>query len=62
MPEAWGSICVTDSHTPLLQGAVGAVTSTGARGPEDMIEHLPSYVGCRWKSPPIGFLGFQTFA
>jgi hypothetical protein len=40
MPGAWGFICVMDSHTPLLQGAVGVVTSTGARGSGDMIEHL----------------------
>jgi hypothetical protein len=26
-------------------GTVGAVTLTGARGPGDMVEHLPSHVG-----------------
>jgi hypothetical protein len=53
MPEAWDIVCVTDSHTLLLWGLWGrgggvglvAVTSTGARGPGDMIEHLPSRVG-----------------
>jgi hypothetical protein len=35
---------VTASHMLFLWGVVGAVTSTGARGPGDMIECLPSHV------------------
>ena len=35
---------VADSHASPV-GAVGAVTLTGARGPGDMVESLPSYVG-----------------
>jgi hypothetical protein len=35
---------MTTSHTTLV-GAVGAVTSTGARVSGDMREHLPSHVG-----------------
>ena len=35
--------CNIETH--LSCGAVGAVILTGARGPEDMIEHLPFHVG-----------------
>jgi hypothetical protein len=35
---------MTTSHASLV-GAVGVVTLTGARGPGDMRECLPSYVG-----------------
>jgi hypothetical protein len=43
--EAWDIVYMTESHKPLLRGAVGAVTSTGARGPGDMRERLQSHVG-----------------
>ena len=39
-------------------GAVEAVTSTGARGPGDMRECLPSYVGGNYHS--VGSAGVQT--
>ena len=55
---------MTDSHTPLLVvvvvvvvGAVGVVTSTGARGPGDMREHLLSHVG---ELSPPGSTRVQT--
>jgi hypothetical protein len=51
MPEAWGIVFVT-------AGAVGAVTSTGARGPGDMIEHLPYHVG--GNHHPSGPLGSRS--
>jgi hypothetical protein len=60
MPGAWDIVCMTGSHTHLLQGAVGAVTSTGARGPGDMMEHLLSHVG--GNHHPSGLLGFKTYA
>ena len=41
-------------------GAVGAVTSTGARGPGDMAEHLPSYVGGNYH--PSGSTRVQDLA
>jgi hypothetical protein len=37
--RSWDIVYMTKSHT-LPVGAVGAVTSTGARGPGDMREHL----------------------
>jgi hypothetical protein len=40
-----GAVPIWLIATPLLWGLVGALTSIGARGPGDMIEHLPSYVG-----------------
>jgi hypothetical protein len=43
--KAWCCSYVTDGHTPLMSGVAGAVTSTGARGAGDMIEHLLSHVG-----------------
>jgi hypothetical protein len=46
--------------THLSCGAVGAVTSTVARGPGDMIKHLPSHVG--GNHHPLGPLGFKTYA
>ncbi len=36
---------MTDNHSASPVGAVGAVTSTGARGPGDMIDRLLSHVG-----------------
>jgi hypothetical protein len=45
MPEAWDIVYLIASHVPSPVGAVGAVTLTGARGPEDMIERLLSHVG-----------------
>ena len=56
MPEAWDIVYVTDSHMTLLWGlGGGAITSTGARGPEDMIECLPSHVGGNYHPPgPTG--------
>jgi hypothetical protein len=45
MPEAWGFICVTDSQHTYPAGAVGVVTSTGARRPGDMIELVLFHVG-----------------
>jgi hypothetical protein len=45
MPEAWDIVCVTCSHRIMALGAVGVVTSTGARGPGGMIEHLLFLVG-----------------
>jgi hypothetical protein len=54
----WEGSYMTDSHTPLLWGDLGAVTSTGARGPGDMIEHL---LPCRWKSLPMT-PGLKTYA
>ena len=63
MPESWGFICVTDSHTSLLQGLWGlqlrTVISPGARGPGDMTEHLLFHVGGNhhpsdsWSSRPL---------
>ena len=50
---------MTTSHASPV-GAVGAVTSTGARGPGDMIEHLLSHVG--GNHHPLGPLGFKTYA
>jgi hypothetical protein len=44
-PEAWDIVYVTARHTLLLWGLWGSVTLTGARGPEDMREHLLSHVG-----------------
>jgi hypothetical protein len=44
---------MTTSHASPV-GAVGAVTSTGSRGPGDMREHLLSHVGGNyhpWVSP-----------
>jgi hypothetical protein len=38
---------------------VGAVTSTGARGPGDMIEHLLSNVG--GNHHPLDTPGFKTY-
>ena len=32
-------------------GAVGSVTSTGARGPGDMMEHLLSHIGGNYHPP-----------
>jgi hypothetical protein len=64
MPEAWDIVCMTDSHTHLLEGgrggAVEVVTSTGARRPRDMIEHLLSHVG--GNHHPLGPLGFKSYA
>jgi hypothetical protein len=38
-------------------GTMGAVTSTGARGPEDMSECLPSHVG---ELSPLSFYGVHN--
>jgi hypothetical protein len=39
-PEAWDIVFMTDSHEPLLSGAVGVVMSTGA----GVKNHLQSHV------------------
>jgi hypothetical protein len=55
-PEAWDIVYMTASHILLLWGAMGAVTSTGAGGPGDMVERLQSHVGeitTHWV--PLGF-------
>ena len=53
--------CLRDleSHTFPAE-TMGAVTSTGARGPRDIIEHLPSQVGRNHH--PLGTPGFKTYA
>ena len=49
---------MTTNHASLV-GAVGVVTSTGARVPGDMRVHLPSHVG---ELSPLGFSRIQTSA
>jgi hypothetical protein len=49
--------CNIETH--LSCGAVGAVILTGARGPEDMIEHLPFHVGGNHHS--LDSPGFMTY-
>ena len=43
--KAWCCSYMTESHTTLCVWAVWVVTSTGARSPGDMVEHLLSHVG-----------------
>jgi hypothetical protein len=59
MPEAWGFICVTDSHTPLLWGLWGGNFDRSQMSRRH--DQTPSVLD-RWKLPPIGSLGFQTYA
>jgi hypothetical protein len=45
-PETWDIVYLTASHEPdSVVMTVGEVTSTGARGPGDMVECLLSHVG-----------------
>jgi hypothetical protein len=49
---------MTKSHASPV-GAVGAVTSSEARGPGDMWERLPSHVG---ELSPLGFTGVHNLS